>query len=457
MNMTTKSTTLTIIAFLLTGLLSLTAQDKFGSNPEECKMNLSLFHESVKAKNFKEALTPWEYTFNNCPKASLHIYTDGLKIAKNKIAQGDASGVEMVNKIYAQRIKNFPTTNLGKVYSDWAKFLIAQNAPEEKIFEKLELAYKSDPSGMSARNIFRYFQKVTDKYKDTNVQLIFNTMDDVVDSVNEKIARFTKSYTALQKKIEAGKELTRKEKSRVKSRFYEINLAGLGKIEGGLNSIVNDLMTCERLIPLYRKDYELNKTDIVWLKRAARKLNNKGCDNDPLFTNIVESWAAEDNSIEVYRYLESIYRQAGRTSEAEVLGEKIFNMGTPMDKASYVFNQANSLFRSGKYSQARTKARETLGHVPSFGKAYLLIATMYAKTANSVGTDEFSKRMVYVAAANKARQAMRVDPSLSSKAKKHIKSYTAQFPPKSLIFNKELKSGTSHRIGGWIGETVRIP
>ena len=448
---------LTVIVFLLIGAASVFAQDKYGSNPQECKMNLSLFHESVKAKNYSEAYKPWKSCFDNCPKASIVIYTDGLKIAKDKMKNGDASGADLVNAIYTQRIENFPTKNLGKVYSDWATFLIKQKASDDEIFDKLNKAFKADPAGMSAKNIFRFFQKVTDKYKDTDVQYIFNTMDDVNDAVSKKIAKYTTEYTALQAKIENGEDLSKKEKSRVKSKFYEINLSGLGKIEGGLNSIVNDLMTCDRLIPLYRKTYESNKTDAKWLKRAAIKLNNKGCDTDPLYTQIVESWAAADQSVGVYKYLEKIYRREGRIAEADALAKKIFDMGSPMDKANFVYSQANRLMKRGKYSAARTKAREALGYVPSFGKAYILIARMYAKTANSVGTDELSKRMVYVAAANKIRQAMRVDPSLSSKGRSYIKSYSANFPSKTLLFTKGKKSGDSWTVKGWIGETVRIP
>ena len=448
---------LTVIVFLLTGITSLFAQSKYGSNPEDCKMNLSLFHESVKAKNYAEAMEPWKSCYDNCPQSSIHIYTDGLKIAKDKIAKGDNSGVAMVNEIYAKRIENFPNKNLGKVYNDWAKFLISQNASKDEIFDKLNKAFKADPAGMSAKNIFRFFQNVTDKYKDTDVQYIFNTMDDVNDAVNKKIAKYTEEYTALQTKVNNGEDLSKKEQWKVDKKFYEINLSGLGKIEGGLNSIVNDLMTCDRLIPLYKKTYEQNKTDAKWLKRAARKLKNKGCDTDPLFTSIVESWAAADQSVEVYKYLESIYRRDGRVSEADELARKIFDMGTPMDKAKFVYSQANDLFKRGKFSAARTKARKALGYVPSFGKAYLLIARMYAKSANTVGTDEFSKRMVYVAAANKVNQAIRSNPSLSSRGKKYLKNYRANFPSKSLIFNKGLKSGATYKVGGWIGETVTIP
>ena len=91
------------------------------------------------------------------------------------------------------------------------------------------------------------------------------------------------------------------------------------------------------------------------------------------------------------------------------------------------------------------------------GHAYLLISNLYAASANTCGTDEISKRMVYVAAADKARRAKAVDPSITSIANKYIKSYMGSAPSKKLIFQEGLKSGTSYKIGCWIGETTRIP
>ena len=108
-------------------------------------------------------------------------------------------------------------------------------------------------------------------------------------------------------------------------------------------------------------------------------------------------------------------------------------------------------------SQSRDYAYRALKVRPSMGRAYLLIANLYASSANGCGTDEISKRMVFVAAANKAAQAKRVDPSLTSRANKYIKSYRASAPSKKLIFTKGLTSGASHKIGCWIGETVKIP
>ena len=91
------------------------------------------------------------------------------------------------------------------------------------------------------------------------------------------------------------------------------------------------------------------------------------------------------------------------------------------------------------------------------GSSYLLIARLYASSANSCGTSEFEKRMVYVAALNKARRAVSVDPSISSKASSYIKNYSALSPDKKLVFTANVAPGSSFKINCWIGETVKVP
>ena len=47
---------------------------------EECVMNVSLFHESVKNKMYADAYEPWWEVYSTCPNANKSIYTDGAKI-----------------------------------------------------------------------------------------------------------------------------------------------------------------------------------------------------------------------------------------------------------------------------------------------------------------------------------------------------------------------------------------
>jgi tetratricopeptide (TPR) repeat protein len=447
-----------IVLLLVTGVTSIVAQEsKYGSDPEKCKMNISLFHESVKAKNYAEAEEPWRWVYENCPKATKYIYTDGLKIALDKLKKGDATAENLVNEIYTKRLQYYPE-NAGKVYSDWASFLIKQKASDDTVFEKLNAAFKADPAGMSVKNIFRFFKQVVDKYKDTDTQKVFDTYDEVVEAVNKKIKKLTTDYATLQKKIDAGQTLSKREKWYVDHKYYEKNLEGLGKVQGGLDGMVESIATCDRLIPLYKKSYEANKSNIIWLKRAAQRLNKKGCSDDPFFVTLIEDWSkADPTSISVLKYLESIYRKQGRIAEADELAKRIFNLGSPEDKARFVYGKAQALFNAHKYAQASRKAREVLKYDPNFGKAYILIGRAYQKSANSCGNNEFEKRMVYVAAANKMAQAKRVDPSVSSLANRYMKNYIANYPSKTLIFQRNLKTGDKHKIGCWIGETVRIP
>ena len=94
-------TTLAMSLFLLIGMSNVYAQDKYGAEPEKCKQNLSLFHESVKGKNYVDAYNPWLWSFENCPKASKLIYSDGLKIANDKYEKGDkAAAGKLIDDIY---------------------------------------------------------------------------------------------------------------------------------------------------------------------------------------------------------------------------------------------------------------------------------------------------------------------------------------------------------------------
>ncbi len=73
-----------LVVIVLMGF-SANAQSKFGMDSVACIENLSLFREYYKQKNYVDALKPWRWTFNNCPKSSGNIYKNGPKIFKERI------------------------------------------------------------------------------------------------------------------------------------------------------------------------------------------------------------------------------------------------------------------------------------------------------------------------------------------------------------------------------------
>ena len=126
-------------------------------------------------------------------------------------------------------------------------------------------------------------------------------------------------------------------------------------------------------------------------------------------------------------------------------------------KAGYQLKIAQILRLQGKLSEARSYCYQAIDNAPTMGKAYLLVAAMYASSANSCGDDVVSKRMVYVAALNKAQKARAVDPSISALANKYISNYKENLPSTKDLFVAGVASGSSHKIGCWINETVIVP
>ncbi len=93
---------------------------------------------------------------------------------------------------------------------------------------------------------------------------------------------------------------------------------------------------------------------------------------------------------------------------------------------------------------------------PANGRAYILLAALYADSANECGETQFDKRAVYWLAARTAARAGRVDPSLRSTANKAVTSYEAKAPSKTDIFNSG-RAGETISFSCWMGGSVIIP
>ncbi|MFZ3274754.1 MAG: tetratricopeptide repeat protein, partial [Lutibacter sp.] len=165
-----------------------------------------------------------------------------------------------------------------------------------------------------------------------------------------------------------------------------------------------------------------------------------------------------DPSPQASVFYAGILMKNGETNKAMEYFKKAIDQETDSySRAKYALRVAEILRKKGRLEEARSYAYKAIDYQPSLGKAYLLIASMYASSANSCGTDVVSKRMVYVAALNKALKAKAVDPSISSLANRFIASYADNVPSKKDLFVQGVQSGSRHKIGCWINETVIVP
>ncbi len=89
-------------------------------------------------------------------------------------------------------------------------------------------------------------------------------------------------------------------------------------------------------------------------------------------------------------------------------------------------------------------------------KAYLLIASLYASSANGCGDTQFNKRAVYWLAAQTAQKAGRVDASIRKIANRTVASYNGRAPSKTDIFT-DGSQGKRVTFSCWIRRSVRVP
>lgn len=437
------------ITYLLTGLfLFVVTMEVKAQSSQDCTVKYGLFSGNYKTKNYAEAKPQLLELLDSCPKLSVSVYQYGSKIATKDKDHA------LMKRLYEMRMEYFPSKGAAKAHSDYATYLTKNKlATDEEIFSILEKAYKISPKDMSVKNIYFYFEGIVDKFKDTNTQKVFDTYDDVMESIGEKLDDYRVKIGALQKQETAG---TLDAKGKRKLKKYTKNSALLGKVENHLDAKISKIATCPRLIPIYSRDYEANKNNGTWLKRAVSRMYNKGCQSDPLFEKLAKSYADVTQSADAFNFVAGVLTKNGDVTGAEQMREKAFNLETdPIKKAKLKLRAAQNAKDAGQKSVARKLALEALSYNPNYGRAYLLIAHLYAKSANSCGKTEFEKRMVYAAALKMARKAKAVDPS--SNAGTYISNYRGQLPSKKLIHIEAVQPGSTYRVGCWIGETVRVP
>ena len=440
------------ITFLLAALLLLVSlkSNAQEDTKRECTIKYNLFKGDYQSKKYEEAYVNWIYLMDSCKDLSVNIYKFGSNLAEDV-----RKDPVLAKRVYEQRLQYFPKKNPAKVHSDYATYLAKNKlVSEDEIFSILEKGYTIDPTKMGVKNLYMYFQGVTDRNRDTNPQKVFDTYDDVLENVTIKL----EGYAAKLKKLTADstKVLGKREKSLL--RAYTVNSKALGTVESNLDVIISEIATCERLVPLYQRDFEANKTNAVWLKRAVSRMFNKGCQSEPLFEILVRAYAEASPSPESYAFLASLLEDKGDVNGASQMRQKSFELETdPLKKAKIKLKFAQAAKGRGQLSKARSLARQALKFNPNFGKAYLFIARLYQSSVNNCGKNEFEKRMVYVAALSKVKKAAAVDPSISGIAAKYIRSYSGNVPSKKVIFTAGVNPGSSYTIKCWIGETVRVP
>ena len=430
---------------------------------QECATTASLAYSDAKAKNYDAAYPRIQTLRVDCPTYSIVTYQYGERILKDKLEKAsEAEKKEIAKdliKLYQERLQHFPEkTKPGSVYADIAQVMYDYNiGTTEEQFAAFDKAFKQDPDALNARSLYTYFYllvELQDQGK-KSLQDVFNMYDVVVAKLEEQENETAQALEKLITKQEDGEALTSKEEERLNA--YEVNLKAYSTVRGSIDAKLGQRADCENLIPLFSKDFESNKTNVEWLKRAAGRLSAKECTEDPLFFKMVEALHKVEPSAKSALYLGQLAEADGNTAKAlEYYNQSAELETNPSDKARVYAKIADSYKDKGQFGQAKNFYLKATNAKPSYGRAYLQIANMIAQSANNCGDTAFEKRAVYWLAAEYASRAGRVDPSLSSNANQAASAYRGRAPQRSDIFQDDMQ-GKTITIGCWIGETVRVP
>ncbi|MFD0977647.1 hypothetical protein [Salinimicrobium gaetbulicola] len=312
-----KSKVILFLSGVLLGTGALQAQAN-----QECATTASLAYSDAKAKNYEAAYPRIQTLRKDCPSYSVVTYQYGERVLKDKLekapdAEKNAVAQDLI-KLYEERLQHFPgKTKAGEVYADIAQVMYdyKMGTPEEQ-YAAFDKAFKEDKDALNAKSLYTYFSLLVDLQDAGKKELqdVFNQYDIVIAKVEEDENKMAEGLATLIEKQEAGEQLTSKDEKRLNA--YEINLKAYSTIRGSINAKLGQRADCDNLVPLYSKDFEANKSNVDWLKRAAGRLSGKDCTEDPLFFKLVEALHKAEPSAKSALYLGQLADAEGKAGKA---------------------------------------------------------------------------------------------------------------------------------------------
>lgn len=405
---------------------------------EECQMNLSLFSEAAKQKNYADALAPWQEVYNDCPSAHRAIYTYGEKILSWQIEQEkDAEKRKSLENelitMFDKQMKYFKNDAKypeGKLLGKKAYYFILFN--DDKKVEAYDWL-KSSVSQMGKESEIAPLQQLIivsfEKYKQNA---------DFAES-------FINDYLQVSEILD--------ENSRNSALKNQKTYADLKPVVDAL-FVQSGVADCETMDKIFASKVKENSTNVNYLNNVLSCYRRLRCSESPVFFAASESVHKIAPTAESANGCASMAYKAEKFDDAISYYEEAIRLTeNALDKADYQYKIAQILFKLDRLQKSREYARQAIANNPNDGKPYLLIGSLYAKA--KIYDDPKMQQTVYWAAVDKFEQAKRVDPDCAADANKLISTWKQYFPSREdIFFLKELELGKPFRVGGWIGETT---
>lgn len=475
-------------AFLAMGFTAASAQtpemlEVMCSNGETASTNNSLYNDYFpkggQAKPL-EAYDAWKALYDAVPNFNLALYLNGEKILTAKVDEAKKAGNAAEQQRFAKELEKLMDDRIANNFA-------TKTVPAEAIKLKKIDYFKKYDSEANDETVYKMYDEVLTSFRGgaqpyyigqwatTSLKLAkggkhtsTNYIEDYMKSteyldeaLDRYVLRYTDDTTAVVNARIAGQDTTKLFRAAnttkglmADARNYKMALTSTFATSG-----YADVNT---LVEIFSPQVEEKKSDLAFLNNVSKLLGKtaEGRETD-LYTHVADYSYQIQPSMEAAKGLAKAALKAKDYDRAlnyydEALGHAI----QPDDKTEILMYQAAIYQQNGNKAKARDVLRKSLSIDPDQDTPHVMIANMYASSANSCGEDKPSlKSLVYVAAYNEMQQAVAHASSEEKKAayQRTMAAYKGGFPAKGDLFMQAGKTpGQSHTIGGWMGVTVTI-
>jgi len=230
-----------------------------------------------------------------------------------------------------------------------------------------------------------------------------------------------------------------------KNKDYELVSAGIRRQAGSM-------ATCENLDKFYAKEIEFAKNNnAAWLQNVAENLASD-CQRSPMYYQVAAKWyALQPDAKSAFHLAQASLMQRKSADAMKYFAIAAETESDPARKAETYY--AMAVREINNSSKAIALLRQSLKASPQFGKAYLLLAEVYAST--DCGATPFEKKARYSLAAQTALKAAQAEPALKKTAESQAANFRKKAPSSAEIKDAKM-AGKTVTFSCGINESVTL-
>ncbi len=410
-----------------------------------------LYRDQVRFKKYDAAVDLWKKAYYTAPGANGRVtyhFDDGIKIYNHFFANAatreqQAGIVDTLLSIYDKRMECFEDDGT----------ILARKAFD---------SYYTYREYVDMDDVFDQFREVMNRKGKEADYFIINPFsrllyDNVLD---EKISHEDASEIAYQifDAIDHGKETCEDEYCEAWEVIDEYSPDLLSGLEG-----LRGFYNCEYYMDRYYNQFLEDTTDCDNVTEVYLKMVWASCDpEDARFVRLKET---KEKVCYVAPPPPGPLRLAGAALNEGRFKEAIEYYDQYVSESDDTEKKASILLRISKiyyahiknFPAARQYAREAAKQKPNWGEPYILIGKLYASSGPLCGPGRgWDSQIVTWPAIDQFQYAKQIDPTVADEANKWINRYAQYMPSVEDIFQRQLKEGSSFKVGCWIQESTTI-